>query len=273
MPNLDALSALAWCGAIAGVGVAISSLEILVSWRHYASGGLFDGDLLCRTSGLQRHPLARRLLGWLFTLGGINALAVTRLVCGLALTIVTLGAGWRAIAAAVAFVTGGLIVWRNRYGTDGSDQMTAIVLAGVAIGSCFSFDPVTQTAAIAFIAAQACLAYFVAGVAKAHSPFWRSGDVIGPIMQTETWGSRSLAAWLIASRPRAWLASWMVIGAECLFPLVLIAPPWMVAVFIGWGLAFHAFCAIGMGLNTFFWAFVAAYPAIFYIRSVILAAL
>jgi hypothetical protein len=173
----------------------------------------------------------------------------------------------------VAFLTGGLLVWRNHYGTDGSDQMTAIVLAGVTVGSWFSSSPFIQSAAIAFIAIQSLLAYTVAGVAKTQSELWRSGAVIGPIMQTETWGSRPLAAWLIASPTRALLASWMVIGAECLFPLVLIAPPWLAVAFLAWGVIFHALCAIGMGFNTFFWAFVAAYPAILYIRTLIASTL
>lgn len=273
MPNPDAQLALAWCAAIAGIGVVIASLETLLSWRHYAPGGMFDGDVLFLHTGLRRHPIARRMLGWMFTLRALNALVAIRLICGVVLINVTLGPEWRAIAAAVAFATGGVLAWRNRYGTDGADQMTAIVLAGVAVGAFFHLHRVAETAAIAFIALQSCLAYFVAGVAKAQSPFWRSGGVVGPIMQTETWGSRPLATWLVASHGRSLLASWTVIGAECLFPLALIAPPWMVAVFLGWGLVFHVFCAIGMGLNTFFWAFVAAYPAILYIRALILGAL
>ena len=38
----DAAGTLALCGAIAGVGVIIASLETLASWRCYASGGVFD---------------------------------------------------------------------------------------------------------------------------------------------------------------------------------------------------------------------------------------
>jgi hypothetical protein len=172
MSNCDALAALGSCGAIVGVGVAMSSLETLFSWRHYAHGGIFDGDLLAQHTPLEGSALARTLLGCLFTMSALVALTVLRLICAIALVLPAGGPEFRGIAAAGAFLTGGILVWRNRYGTDGSDQMTAIVLAGVAVGSLFPSSRFTPTAAIAFIATQGCITYIVAEVAKALSPVW-----------------------------------------------------------------------------------------------------
>jgi hypothetical protein len=273
MANPDALATLAWCGAIVGVAVVISSLETLFSWRNYATGAIFDGRQLARLTVLDGSGLARRLLGWLFTTSALRALAALRLICGIVLLMPNAAVEVRAVTAAAAFLTGGVLVWRNRFGTDGSDQMTAIVLAGVAVGSFFHSSEFAVRAAITFIAIQGCLAYGVAGVAKALSPFWRSGAVIGAIMETETWGSRQLAPWLVSSRQASLLASWTVIVAECAFPAVVIAPSWLVAALLGWGIAFHVFCAVTMGLNTFFWAFVSAYPAILYVRALVLGSL
>ena len=57
---------------------------------------------------------------------------------------------------------------------------------------------------------------------------------------------------------------WSVIVMETLFPLCLVVPqPWGWP-FLGWGVAFHLLCAVIMGLNSFFWAFVATYPALLY---------
>lgn len=49
---------------------------------------------------------------------------------------------------------------------------------------------------------------------------------------------------------------------ESLFLLALTAPPAVVLAMLAAGAAFHAGCAIVMGLNRFIWAFVAGYPAL-----------
>jgi hypothetical protein len=147
--------------------------------------------------------------------------------------------------------------------------MADIVLAGVAIGSAFPVSPGVQTAAIGFIAAQACLAYFIAGIAKVVSPAWRSGSAVAAIMESETWGRSAVGAWLGANPRSSRLMAWIVIAAECSFPVVFVSPPWLAAVILGWGLLFHLFCALTMGLNTFLWAFGATYPAIWYVRSLL----
>ena len=265
--NPEAIGTLALCGAIAGIGVTIASLETLLSWRNYARGGIFDGQLLAQHTVLEHSALARRLLGWLFTGAALYVLVGLRLTCGITLLIPNISVWTRAVAAAVAFFSGGTLMWRNRYGSDGGDQMIAIVLAGVAVGSFFPSSELTQTAAIAFIAVQACLAYFVAGIAKSLSPFWRSGAVMVAIMDSETWGSYRLGSWLVRSRLWSSLASWTVIVAECAFPAVVFAPSWLTVVILSWGILFHTFCALAMGFNIFFWAFMAAYPAILYIRA------
>lgn len=271
MPNFDSTSTLYWCGAIVGMAVVIPSLETLRAWRDYTAGGIFDGRQLARLTILDYSPPARRLLGWLFTTPALLALTVARLICGVVLLWPMTNPAPRGVAAATAFLLGGVLTWRNRFGTDGADQMVAIVLAGVAVGSLFPPRDLAVRVALGFIAVQACLAYGVAGIAKAMSPVWRSGQVISGIMATETWGSHSFAAWLASSRGASLVVCWMVIAAECAFPAVVIAPTWLVVALLGWGLTFHVMCAVTMGLNTFFWAFVAAYPAILYIRTLITA--
>jgi hypothetical protein len=257
--NPDVSTALAICGAIVGVGVVISSLETLRSWRDYAKGGIFDGRILASHSLPAESTFARHALGWLFTSSALFALVTVRLIGGATLLVPGIPVGVRALSAAGAFLTGGLLMWRNRYGSDGADQMTAIVLAGVAIGSVFPSSELAQTAAIAFIAAQACLAYLAAGVSKAMSPMWRSGAALGAIMQSETWGSRHLVS-MMGNRQWAMLASWSVIVAECAFVSVIVAPSWLTVAILAWGVTFHVSCALAMGFNTFFWAFVASYP-------------
>jgi hypothetical protein len=54
----------------------------------------------------------------------------------------------------------------------------------------------------------------------------------------------------------------MVIVGECGFPLVLVASRPLRRAMLAGGLLFHAAVALLMNLNTFFWSFAAAYPAL-----------
>jgi hypothetical protein len=251
------------------VGVAVSSLETLVSWRDYAAGGVFDGRLLAQRRLLERCVVARVLTRWLFTTPAVGGLAALRLICGITLLVPGIPADMRAVSAAIAFLAGGVLLFRNPFGVEGADQMAEVVLGGVAIGSFFPSSSFVAAASLCFIAAQSCLAYSVSGVAKAVSPIWRSGAALASIMNTRAFGQRWLGSWLMRNRRWSRLLSWTVILAECSFPVAVIAPPWLAAAILVWGALFHVYCALVMGLNTFVWSFVACYPAILYSRGVL----
>lgn len=65
------------------------------------------------------------------------------------------------------------------------------------------------------------------------------------------------------------LAARALIAFECSFPLVLILPDHYSLLLLALGISFHLTAAVLMGLNTFFWAFVATYPAVMFCSSVI----
>ena len=56
--------------------------------------------------------------------------------------------------------------------------------------------------------------------------------------------------------------AWSLILWESCFPLLLVAPRPLAILFLLMGIAFHGGAALFMGLNTFFWTFVATYPAV-----------
>jgi hypothetical protein len=81
------------------------------------------------------------------------------------------------------------------------------------------------------------------------------------ILSTHSHG-HTWAADFLAKRPwAAKLAGWSVILFECTFPLLLLGPGWLVIV-ARVGFAFHAGCAVLMGLNSFLWSFPAVYPCV-----------
>jgi len=141
----------------------------------------------------------------------------------------------------------------------------------VLISAILAFLPVPSetriTLAVVFIAAQAVLSYFTAGVAKLVSPMWRSGTALPAILGTYNhglaWVSRSME-----TRPSIGLVlGWAVILFEVSFPLVLIAPQPVAIVALGVGLTFHLGCAVLMGLNSFVWPFPATYVCVLAIRG------
>jgi hypothetical protein len=152
---------------------------------------------------------------------------------------------------------------RTRYGHDGADQMSMIAFTSLAIGQ-LATDPFTHRMGLWFLTIQLCLSYLVAGIAKLSSAGWRDGSYIAGICGTRMYGNERLAR-LLASRPAlAKSLARSIIVWECSFVLVLVLPlPWAIGLMLS-GVVFHVVNAAVMGLNTFFWSFVALYPALLY---------
>lgn len=160
---------------------------------------------------------------------------------------------------------------RSRFGGDGSDQMGMVIAFGVTIMSAgFVLNDMTLTWCGVFaLAGQATLAYFVAGAAKLASPVWREGGALLGVMQTQSYGD-SFAARFARERPRfCTFVCWLTIVTETLFPLVLVIPPSLVIAILACFAAFHFSNAWFMGLNAFVWPFLATYPSVMLVNSLI----
>lgn len=160
-----------------------------------------------------------------------------------------------------------LFNYRRAFGDDGSDQMNTVVVAVLALcvgphSTAFLLD-----LGLWFLAAQACLAYCAAGISKLVSPMWRSGEAVYRIFNTATYGTEAIASVLRDRRGLNVFLCWSVIMIETLFPLALVAPTPITLAFLVWGALFHAQCAAIMGLNSFLWAFLSTYPAVFFAHS------
>jgi len=170
------------------------------------------------------------------------------------------------LAVATTFYTR----WRNRYGgEDGSDQMMGIMSVAFAVGLLLDFDNRVAAFSIYFVGAQACLAYATAGICKLVSSEWRSGLAIRGVLATRTYGMEHWAKSIQSSSSLALAACWGTIAFETSFILAPILPE--VPLFILCSIAgvFHAVVAVIMGLNGFFWSFVATYPAIIYLNQAV----
>lgn len=249
---------------LASAGVLIASLELLMLKREFEDGGLFSWDVLRTVSrvtfsvgtGRPRHLISHPFF--------VPAVTGTRALAALLLIFFSNNYAL-STACVVAIVAVGIVMfWRAPLGLDGSDQMSLITFAAVAVYKFFPGDVHVAHASLWFIAIQGCLSYFVAGIAKVVSPVWRSGEAVRRILSTRTYGSSTSAALVKGRDGTCIVLSWLLMLFECTFPLALAFGQTGFAVFAVLGICFHITNAVIMGLNTFVWAFVATYPAIFF---------
>jgi hypothetical protein len=244
------------------IGLAISSLEYLLIAREFRQDGLFAWGVMASRPIVARYRSLFAHIQFIFEHRSLVAVNVIRLAACLALPWVL---GDRALAFTLFLTVASisiLISFRNFVGADGSDQMAVIIFVSLAIYTLTS-DRFIQYAALLFIGAQCVLSYVVSGIAKAISPTWRSGVALRQIFRTGTYGVPAAERALYAMPQAINVAlCWMVIVVESLFFLVIFLPWPVCGLFLAWGIVFHVGNAIVMGLNTFLWSFVAAYPAI-----------
>ncbi len=251
------VTALSLVVRIGSVGVAISSLESLVRRADLGPRGLLDG-----TAQLTR---ARWLLPFAFLAPPATAVAVTgaRLVAALA---VVADGGNLAVARAgviVIAVTTLLLRFRTVLGIHASGTMVMVTFTAAALGQGAGTRRALEYALV-FIAAQACLSYFVAGVSKLGTRSWRAGQAVTLISSTLMWGNGNRALMLRAHPRLAFGLCWATMLGECAVPLALVVPLPVAVALLACAGVFHVVTAMEMGLNSFVWAFWSTYPAIIF---------
>jgi hypothetical protein len=152
--------------------------------------------------------------------------------------------------------------------SDGAEQMALLTLVAACLAVVPAPNPASITVAVWFIAGQAILSYTTAGVTKALSPAWRTGAAIPLIMSSESHGQPWMSAIFEAVPSVGTFMTRSVIVFECVFPVILIAPPEVVLPLLATGFAFHLGCAVTMGLNAFLLAFPGSYACVAYVASV-----
>jgi hypothetical protein len=153
---------------------------------------------------------------------------------------------------------------------DGAENMFTVVL--LALGPTFFFgSTLCLEAALAFVAVQALLEYVIAGWSKLTD--WR-GWVRGPyllqVFASTNYGHPSAVTLFQTSPAIVRVLSAALIALEVIVVLAVILPPPFAEGLLLSMAAFHLGAAFLMGLNTYVWAFAAAYPAILHCRNLLL---
>lgn len=257
---MSAVEALTLVTRIAAFAALLSSSESLVRLRWYREGGLMDWQVARLAQTWLTHGRLAQVLERAFDDRGLRGLLVARLVAAVALLAMPSGYAAGGLAAFLLVTTCALAV-RCSWGHDGADQMMVVTFGPVALAG-LSGAAGAATLALWFIAGQLVLAYFVAGIAKLSARGWRDGSALPGVFTTRIYGHAAAAKFLRRHPHLALAGAWGVIAFECLYPVVFVAPTPVLWLLVATSLAFHLIAAVLMGLNTFLWAFVAAYPAL-----------
>ena len=248
----------------------LSAAEWLFNLHLFRPDGLLSWKILrLRPSLIGSSPIREHLYSESF----LVSILLTRILAGLALLLPYPDhSGPTDLVASLAILLSCFYMSRRtRFGGDGSDQMGMVIAIGLAIMSAgFILNDMTLTWCGVFaIVGQATLAYFVAGAAKLASPVWREGGALLGVMQTQSYGD-SFAARFARDRPGfCTFVCWLTIVTEMLFPLVFIIPPGLAMASLACFAAFHFSNAWFMGLNAFVWPFLATYPSVMLVNSLI----
>ncbi|MBB5621240.1 hypothetical protein HDE69_002293 [Pedobacter cryoconitis] len=257
---------------ILSIGLFISTMEYIKKIQIFSATGLLSWNVMQLRWEKKDYNSFFSPLFKLFNEKGLAVIFALRCVIIIGLIFFPLEStyGWILVGLlGCSLLASSMITF---YGSDGSDQMNMLII--ITLFLChFPLGSGSRLATIGlwFIGLQTCLSYTVAGIAKLASAEWRASTAIKDVFSTKTYGSQ-WAALLMKKYPglNVFLC-WNVMIMETLFPLCLILPFNYALVFIIWGFLFHLFTAIIMGLNSFFWAFMAAYPALFFINHQIQA--
>ena len=129
-----------------------------------------------------------------------------------------------------------------------SDAMTLQALISIT-GSVLV--PELKRAFMAYLAVQVTLSLFLSGIHKARHRQWWNGVAMARVLGRET-----------QSVPLHFRAAGLIVLAfELAFPLAMFSPTVRLPLVVG-ALGFHCINAYALGLNRFFWAWLAAYPAL-----------
>ena len=241
-----------------GFAIALQTLELLAVRASMRDDGVFAWPTL--RADYARLPRAlRTVLDGALAYPRVLMLLAVQLIAALALLGGTGSSGASSALLVTCLALSGR--FRGPY-NGGSDAMTMVVLLGVVIARALDGERARQVG-LGYVAAQLVLSYVVAGVVKLRQATWRDGRALSALLRVPAYAAPPAVASWLGNAALARTASWGVMGFECTFPLALLGQPACFALMTV-GAGFHLVNARILGLNRFLWAWLAAYPALWF---------
>ncbi len=160
-----------------------------------------------------------------------------------------------------------LIRWRGAF-NGGSDFMTLACLVGLVIATgmeAVGYGDLGARVGLTYVAIQSASSYFISGAVKIFEPGWRNGSALVIFLDDGLYGP--LSADSLFRRPGiARLCALAFILWECSVALCLFDVRLMIG-FCGVAACFHFLVFWYFGLNRFFFAWAASFPALIYLAA------
>lgn len=158
--------------------------------------------------------------------------------------------------------------WLHRYDgpfNGGSDKMSLLILACLSAGH-LAPGPLGAQMALGYLGVQLLLSYVVSGQVKLANPAWRRGEALRDVFLFSAYPVSERLRSLADRRLVTFWGGWVVMLTEAALPLFLLHP---LALLAGLLLAasFHLSNAMLFGLNRFFWIWLCAWPALFWLQG------
>jgi hypothetical protein len=157
-----------------------------------------------------------------------------------------------------------LLRWRGAF-NGGSDFMTLVAISGLLLAHVvggLTNAPLGWQAGLGYICLQTVSSYFVSGWVKLLRPEWRSGRAMTLFLDTGVYGPLPEKS-LFRNTSLAKIGSWSFTLWEGCFPIALLDLR-LAWVFCFIAAIFHLMVFAFFGLNRFFWAWIATFPAVLY---------
>lgn len=142
----------------------------------------------------------------------------------------------------------------------GADAMVLVLLTGLAISA---WSPRMVEVGLLYVAVFATFSYAASAISKLKNRSWWSGEALRSYALDSSYDVPASLMNLF-KRPRlSFVLSWSLLLFELALPFCLLNEQ-AIALWIGLGLLFHLTTFAAIGLNRFFWVWIASYPALFY---------
>ena len=250
-----------WTRILVALAIIIQAAELLTIRRTFSDRGVWRwsdlrGDFSDLPQALRR--VADLILSynvfvallWLQLVAAILSLFVSSALLVVFLFVVTMAVAIR---------------WRGTF-NGGSDYMAVVVLSALLVVTVFPDRPLVVLGAVYYIALQSCLSYFISGVVKLRSKSWRHGNSLLAFLQSGPFEIPTLLRRYLNIPEVTFVLSWTIISFECLFPLTLVSPNLALPLLMC-GIGFHLANSYLLGLNRFFFIWIATYPALLWCSS------
>lgn len=264
---MDFILVLHFTSLFLAIGMLISGLEILNSTTLYTANGLANWKFSkSRSAHLTKYKAYHLIFQDMFFSYLISLRVLAALV--LLFSIFQLNTFLISLGYILAFLSYVSLSLRSPYGLDGSDQANLLIVLVMCVYILFQSE-IIKIGVHWFLALQLTLVYLTAGWSKIRSKGWRDGTYLWKIFSTECYGMKTFGKFLKQHQHISRFLGLSIILVDMCFFLFWILPPKYAFLLLTFTGLFHLMTAILMGLNTFFWAFLAMYPSAIYCKLTI----